>query len=276
MKTKKISILLIVSLLIVIGCGKKDDSSVNDMKSYYSEVVKELSSVERYAGRNLHCGGVYKASDYIVSQLQTMGIKPSKYPSIQNDYPNVVGIFGAMDSAPYDELNSIAPIEDVGTNEYFQRFSFYSNIYDGEALFEVDGQKWEPTVDYVFKEFSPTSNVKGDIVFLDDEQAYSEANFVNTLNDAKFRDKFVVIDHDLFNKIFATKGERFRREPYRTALLPIEGLAGIIFEYNTRPPFFMARSSYQANFPVVAVQKPFPRDAECIYKVRCKTSTLSC
>ncbi len=248
---------LIISLM-TISCQREKNNVT--MKDYYESVVKEISSPQYY-GRSLYNGGIFKSADFIINQLAMSGIEPCVFQAKRENLPEVVGIFGPVGTVLEEEVSKIYPKENEEKERYFQRFTFPYNTFRGEAVFIVDGKVWKPTVDYVFKEFSPESECQGEVTFLDDENIYSKENFIKTLNDENYRNKFVVIDFDLFIKIFGVNGE----EPYKSAIVPLTAPSGIIFEYDNRPGFFKSRSSYTAHIPVVAVQKPFPRSAKNVY-----------
>lgn len=256
-KIKLIAGCLITGALLFSCTADKSDEKMTD---YYNSVVREISSPDYY-GRSLYNDGIFKAADFIIGQLKEFGIGPCSYQAPRENLKEVVGIFGPVGVVPEEVAKTIFPVESPEKEKYFQRFAFPYNTLRGDAILKIDGKEWNPTVDYVFKEFSPTCENEGEIVYLDDTDVYSAEKFVKTLNGKAYKGKFVVVDFDRFNEVFGAN----RNEPYKAAIVPLKGPAGIIFEYNHRPGFFKSRSSYTTSIPVVAVQKPFSRDSKKAY-----------
>lgn len=256
----------LLSLTVILAASCQENMKNENLKVYYDGVVKELSSPQYY-GRSLYGDGVFKTAGFIIQELQKNGIGPCVYQAPRVNLPEVCGIFGPVGKITPEEAEKAFPAAPEEIERYFQRFAFPYNTMHGDAVFQVDGQTWNPTVDYIFKEFSPDCERSGEIVFLEDPTAYTQKSFVKVLNSTLCRGKFVVVDFDRFSRVFPAHGQ----EPYKTAIAPVHGAAGIIFEYDSRPPFFKSRSSYQSHCPVISVQKPFPRSAKTAYaKVNAK------
>ncbi len=261
MKTSKLLFTVFAAgMLSCLTTACNNSNSKEEMEQYYNEVVKEISS-EQYWGRSIYNDGAFKTADYIIDRLKSFGIAPCSYNTPQDTLAEVVGIFGPVGAVPKEIYDTIFPVTDPETDRYFQKFAFNMNVMHNNAIFKVDGQEWKPTVDYVFKEFSPTCEIKGEIVNFDDRDIYSKEKFVKTLNSGAYKDKFVLLDYDRFIEVFGADGQ----EPYKAAILPLTKVGGVIFEYDHRPGFFKSRSSYNTPCPVVAVQKPFPRIAGNAY-----------
>lgn len=186
----------------------------------YENIVKELSSA-KYYGRNDYRNGEKLAAEYIMRQ------------------------FSKICTPDFVEQPKI------------QEFSYPLNVMRGKLEFAVDGIQYEPSKDFVVKEFSPTSDREMPIIYALNPEYYTPDDFCRCINSLGAENSFVVIDYDLFHKNLDRPGQ----EIYLTYLMKLN-VGGVIFKYSRRPEFFKARSGYNTPFPVVCVGLNFPDNAK--------------
>ncbi|MBQ1929663.1 MAG: hypothetical protein II344_03405, partial [Bacteroidales bacterium] len=66
-------LLFIMSIVMLHSCSN-NNSSLEPSENYYVEVVKELSA-DKYYGRSNYNNGNIKAGEYILSQIEALGVK---------------------------------------------------------------------------------------------------------------------------------------------------------------------------------------------------------
>lgn len=231
---------LIIMSLILNSCSSKMDLS--HYKSYYHEILKELSS-EKYMGRSEYNKGAEQSAEYIMEQIKKIGLAP------------------------------------VPGHDYFQPFEFPLNVMWGEVEFAVDGKPLKVIDEFILKEFSSGKKGTYDLYYLEEEH-YTKDGFVKHLNSGKFDNKFVVLDFEMFwDKLNIIKGEEAESFPsplgvwesyydkqhieiYQRYLAPLTKVAGIVFRYDTMPHHYKGRAHYAVPMPVVGVGEAFPEGAK--------------
>lgn len=241
----------LLSALCLAGCTQPQ----SDLE-YYNKIVKEISS-ENYYGRSGYNNGDVKTAKFIIGELMANGIKPIPQEIRLNNELKVAYPPMKSEVHPYD-----AGRWADGTPEelaYLQNFCYPMNVYRGAMEFSVDGVKYEPTVDFVLKEFSPSCKGDFEVAYMDDRY-YTVDGFCKHLNSGKYKNKFVVVDYD---RVYDTMGGS-SLELYKTYLLPLNNVGGIIFTKKNSIPAFKSRNHYLTKMPALWVKDTFPKDAKMI------------
>lgn len=241
----------LATILCAMGCSSPEQSR----PEYYNQIVKELSS-DSYFGRNDYNNGDVKAAKFIIDELIKMGVEPlapqQDAPQPQTVYPYIKSVCTPCGPGRWEG-------EDEKYLAYLQSFSYPLNVMRGAAEFTVDGVTLEPTVDYVFKEFSPSCKGEFDVYYLPDEY-YTIDGFCKYLSSGAFKNSFVVVD---FNKYLDKMCySDWKMEIYKEYLVPLENVGGVILQNDSPFPFFKSRSHYLTKMPVVMAYHNFPKDAK--------------
>ena len=210
----------LLSVIMIMGMVSCADRAYVET---FDKVVKEFSS-ESFYGRNNYDNGEKRAADYIV--------------------------------AKFNELC----VSDFVVAPKMQSFSYPLNVMRGAMAFAVDGKRYEPTYDFVVKEFSPTFKGTLPVVSGLDVTKYTPegfADYINNLPDAA--SSAIVIDYEKFHECLGKPLE----DIYLKYFTKID-VGGVIFKYGRRPEFFKARSWFVLNFPTVCVGPDFPEDAKMV------------
>lgn len=244
--------------LATILCAASCSSPKENRLEYYNQTVKELSS-DSYFGRNDYNNGDIKAAKYIIDELMKIGIDPlapqDDAPKPQKVYPYIKSVCTPCGIGRWEG-------ENAKYLPYLQSFSYPLNVMRGAAEFAVDGVTLSPTIDFVFKEFSPTCKGEYDVYYLPDEY-YTTDGFCKYLNSGAFKNTFVVVD---FNKYLDKMCySDWEMEIYKEFLLPLENVGGVILQNDSQFPFFKSRSHYLTKMPVVVTYQNFPKDAKKVY-----------
>ena len=99
---------LAMGIIMMQGCGNGAQTPPPS-EEYYDAVVKELSS-EKYYGRSNYNNGTIKAAEYIIGQLQELGVGPVPAEIIEklqiiDDYGDMANITGIRTGDPERILN---------------------------------------------------------------------------------------------------------------------------------------------------------------------------
>lgn len=241
---KKITFLLLATIMFA-SCTE------TDYKAYYNSVVKELSS-DTYCGRSNIGDGNIKAGQYIVNQLKEIGIAslPARCEESNEAAPELKSKVLPADAGRWSTLAA----EDA---DYIQSFKMPMNVMRGAMSLSVDGERFEPTVDFIAKEFSPSCKGTFPVAYLD-ESFYSSGNFVNELNSGRYHGMFVVIDWKLYQQVL----DYNPLDRYLPYIMPLTDVAGLILKQDELFPYFKARSYYTTHVPALMVSSKFPSDAK--------------
>ncbi len=274
------TVLMAISILALASCSylkeKQEMKKMNECKTYFESVVKELSDASKYYGRNAYENGDIFAAKYIIDQVRELGAIPASKSTmaiedcflhtkeVQPPYKGHIYNIGLERWSGMVENGYERTPEYDKYVPYLQNFSFDLNVMRGNMKLVVDGKEMEPTVDYIAKEFSPTCQGKFEIKYLDDKY-YTEELFVKHLNSGEYRNAFVVVDWAKYNTLpFESHMERYI--PY---LMPLDKVGGIIikdaagsYSPNAQFPYFKARAHYVTPEPVLMVNGTFPDDAK--------------
>jgi len=235
---KKVTISMILIFICITGFTQN--------KEYYERVVMDLSDL-KYEGRNDYKNGDIKAAKYIIQALRFDMVQP--VPEIKMGLPTNDITRGS------DALSTVRFNKDEIS--YIQPFFYPLNVMRGNMEFSVDGKKYEPTYDFIMKEFSTGKKGEFDVYYLD-ESRYIPKSFISFLNSGEFKNSFVVIDFELFWKKLDKQGI----EIYQTYLGKLTNVGGIILQYDNMPTYYKARSKYTVPLPVVGVGPNFPKNAK--------------
>jgi Predicted aminopeptidases len=222
-----------------------------DYKAYFDGVVKELSS-DAYCGRSNIEDGNIKAGQYIMDQLKEIGIAPlpPQGEELNEAAPELKSKVYPGDAGRWTGLSA----DDAA---YLQNFKMPMNVMRGAMSLSVDGVTFEPTVDFVAKEFSPSCKGTFPVAYLD-EAYYSSEDFVAELNSGRYSGKFVVIDWQLYQQVLDYNP--FDR--YLPYIMPLTNVAGLILKQDALFPYFKARTYYTTHVPALMVSSKFPSDAK--------------
>ena len=200
---------LAMGIIMMQGCGNGAQTPPPS-EEYYDAVVKELSS-EKYYGRSNYNNGTIKAAEYIIGQLQELGVGPvpaeiiekswagKQKPELHSLQPEFKSLITPCDARRWSN----------GTPEqlaYMQHYNFPLNAQRGPVELAVDGKPLRHTIDYTLKEFSPSFEGELEVYYLPDEYIHPD-KFNKFLSSRDFSKKAVVIDWDLFcSRMFTYKG----------------------------------------------------------------------
>lgn len=260
----KKSLYLIMSIIILGGC-KNSANTPKPSVEYFDSVVKELSSAEYY-GRSNYMNGTIKAAEFIIGEIDALGIGPipedviaaawegKERPELHPLQPEFKSMITPCDAGRWSN----------GTEKqlsYLQHFSHPLNAQRGAVELTVDGVTLENTVDYTLKEFSPTYKGELEVVYMDNKYMDPE-KFCKYLNSGKFRNKAVVIDWDCFRKNMYTYPGI---EVYKTYFVPLTKVGALICKGKEILPYFKSRNHFNTPMPVFLVDASFPDDAKKVY-----------
>lgn len=232
---------------------------------YFDSVVKELSSADYY-GRSNYMNGTVRAAEFIINEIQTLGVGPipqdvidaawegKQRPELHPLQPEFKSLITPSDAARWSH----------GTPEqlaYLQHFSHPLNAQRGAVELTVDGKTLVNTVDYTLKEFSPTFKGELDVVYLDDRHL-DPKTFCKYMDSGKFRNKAVVLDWDVFRETMYTFPGI---EVYKTYFVPLKNVGAIICKGEELLPYFKSRNHFNTPMPVFITNSSFPDDAKRVY-----------
>lgn len=245
---------MVSSLLSSCQSNTSDDVIPTEaQKEYYNKVVKELSD-DSYFGRSVYRDGDIKAAKYIISELQRIGVEAVPMDNGNEEYPATPEYKSKVYPSGLGRWAE-GSIEEI---VYLQNFSFPMNTFYGQMSVSLDGKELVPTVDYIVKEFSSGLNGKYSVKYLDNKYITTEG-LVKHLDSGRYKNSFVVIDW----KEYLDKLEYHPFEVYAPYLGQLKNVAGVILKgEGDLFPFFMARSWYTTNMPVLMVDGDFPTNAK--------------
>ncbi|MFA6713062.1 MAG: hypothetical protein WCR82_04150, partial [Bacteroidales bacterium] len=144
---KKVTISMILIFICITGFTQN--------KEYYERVVMDLSDL-KYEGRNDYKNGDIKAAKYIIQALRFDMVQP--VPEIK------MGLRTNDITRGSDTLSTARFNKDEIS--YIQPFFYPLNVMRGNMEFSVDGKKYEPTYDFIMKEFSTGKKGEFDVYYL--------------------------------------------------------------------------------------------------------------
>lgn len=252
---------IIMSMVILGGCANGVKTPAPS-EEYFVEVVKELSSAEYY-GRSNYMNGTIKAAEYIIGQIDSLGVGPIPQEIIDKAWE---GKERPELHALQPEFKSLITPSDAGRwsdgtekqLSYMQHFRHPLNAQRGAVELIVDGKKLVNTVDYNLKEFSPTYKGDLDVVYLDNKYLDPD-KFCKYLNSGRFRNKAVVIDWDHFRKTMYTYPGI---EVYKTYFVPLTKVGALICKGKNLLSYFKSRNHFNTPMPVFMVDSNFPEKAK--------------
>ncbi|MDO4735589.1 MAG: M28 family peptidase [Bacteroidia bacterium] len=257
---KKI-LLFAMSILALHSCSNKS-ATPEPSKEYYNQVVKELSSA-KYYGRSNYKDGNIKAGEFILNEIQALGVEPVPQEIIN----------AAWEGKQKPELHALQPeFKSLitpcdarrwanGTPEqlaYLQHFHFPLNAQRGAVELIVDGDTLVNTVNYTLKEFSPTYKGELEVAYLDNKYLNPD-DFCKYANSGKFKNKALVIDWDHFRKTMYTYPGI---EVYKTYFVPLDKVGALICRGKEMLPYFKSRNHFNTPMPVFIADESFPTDAK--------------
>lgn len=260
-------ILLAMSAFVMHNCGNPTVPAPSE--EYYDAIVEELSS-ENYYGRSNYNNGTIKAAEFILGEVQALGVAPIPAEAIENGWqgrqrPQLHGLQPEFKS-------QITPCDagrwSNGTPEqlaYMQHFKFPLNTQRGKVELVADGDTLRHTQDYTLKEFSPNFEGELEVFYLPDEYIHPD-KFNEYLSSHDFSNNAVVLDWDLFSeRMYTYKGI----EVYKTYFVPLKNVGALICRGSELLPYFKSRNHFHTPMPVFITDHSFPMDAR-------KVSIKSC
>lgn len=229
----------------------------NDYKEEFTAITSELSSTDYY-GRSNYANGDIKAAKYIIDYISGIeGITP-------------VGNFSGTPTPAFPPHKSqVLPGDEgrwreISNNEkylpFLQHFCIPMNVMRGDMSMAVDSIPLRATFDFVAKEFSPTCHGTFPLEYVPDSLV-TQFNFIKHLNSGEYEGKFAVINWEQYKTLPCHPFERYK--PYLGELDSAK-IAGVILRDKELVPYFKARSYFQTEIPVFAVNENFPDDASNI------------
>ncbi len=257
---KKI-LLMAMAMGVLQGCGN-NAQTLEPSKEYFIDVVKELSS-EQYYGRSNYNDGSVKAAEFILGEMDKIGIGPVPQEVIEKAWDGKQR--PALHSLQPEFKSLITPADagrwSKGTPQqlaYMQHFTHPLNAQRGAVELVVDGDTLNHTLQYTLKEFSPTYKGELEVVYLDNKYLTPDG-FCKYLNSGAFKDKAVVLDWDRFHETMYT----FHGiEVYKTYFVPMENVGALICKSKDLLPYFKSRNHFNTPMPVFMVDETFPTDAK--------------
>ena len=250
-----------MSIVMLHSCSN-NNSSLEPSENYYVEVVKELSA-DKYYGRSNYNNGNIKAGEYILSQIEALGVKTvpqeivnaawegKEKPALHSLQPEFKSLITPCDARRF----SHATPEQLS---YMQHYNFPLNAQRGAVELTVDGDTLKHTIDYTLKEFSPTYKGELDVVYLDNKYLHPD-KFCTYLNSGEFKDKAVVLDWDCFRETMYTYPGI---EVYKTYFVPLDKVGALICRGKELLPYFKSRNHFNTPMPVFITNEAFPENAK--------------
>ena len=250
-----------MSIVMLHSCSN-NNSSLEPSENYYVEVVKELSA-DKYYGRSNYNNGNIKAGEYILSQIEALGVKTvpqeivnaawegKEKPALHSLQPEFKSLITPCDARRF----SHATTEQLS---YMQHFNFPLNAQRGAVELIADGDTLKHTIDYTLKEFSPTYKGELDVVYLDNKYLHPD-KFCTYLNSGEFKDKAVVLDWDCFRETMYTYPGI---EVYKTYFVPLDKVGALICRGKELLPYFKSRNHFNTPMPVFITNEAFPENAK--------------
>ncbi|MBO7305332.1 MAG: M28 family peptidase [Bacteroidales bacterium] len=254
-------LLFIMSIVMLHSCSN-NNSSLEPSENYYVEVVKELSA-DKYYGRSNYNNGNIKAGEYILSQIEALGVKTvpqeivnaawegKERPALHSLQPEFKSLITPCDARRFAH----ATPEQLS---YMQHFNFPLNAQRGAVELIADGDTLKHTIDYTLKEFSPTYKGELDVVYLDNKYLHPD-KFCTYLNSGEFKDKAVVLDWDCFRETMYTYPGI---EVYKTYFVPLDKVGALICRGKELLPYFKSRNHFNTPMPVFITNEAFPENAK--------------
>ncbi|MBQ1218618.1 MAG: M28 family peptidase [Bacteroidales bacterium] len=254
-------LLFIMSIVMLHSCSN-NNSSLEPSENYYVEVVKELSA-DKYYGRSNYNNGNIKAGEYILSQIEALGVKTvpqeivnaawegKEKPALHSLQPEFKSLITPCDARRF----SHATPEQLS---YMQHYNFPLNAQRGAVELTVDGDTLKHTIDYTLKEFSPTYKGELEVVYLDNKYLHPD-KFCTYLNSGEFKDKAVVLDWDCFRETMYTYPGI---EVYKTYFVPLDKVGALICRGKELLPYFKSRNHFNTPMPVFITNEAFPENAK--------------
>lgn len=239
-----------------------NNSSLEPSENYYVEVVKELSA-DKYYGRSNYNNGNIKAGEYILSQIEALGVKTvpqeivnaawegKEKPALHSLQPEFKSLISPCDARRF----SHATTEQLS---YMQHFNFPLNAQRGAVELIADGDTLKHTIDYTLKEFSPTYKGELEVVYLNNKYLHPD-KFCTYLNSGEFKDKAVVLDWDCFRETMYTYPGI---EVYKTYFVPLDKVGALICRGKELLPYFKSRNHFNTPMPVFITNEAFPENAK--------------
>ncbi len=250
-----------MSIVMLHSCSN-NNSSLEPSENYYVEVVKELSA-DKYYGRSNYNNGNIKAGEYILSQIEALGVKTvpqeivnaawegKERPALHSLQPEFKSLITPCDARRFAH----ATPEQLS---YMQHFNFPLNAQRGAVELIADGDTLKHTIDYTLKEFSPTYKGELDVVYLDNKYLHPD-KFCTYLNSGEFKDKAVVLDWDCFRETMYTYPGI---EVYKTYFVPLDKIGALICRGKELLPYFKSRNHFNTPMPVFITNEAFPENAK--------------
>ena len=250
-----------MSIVMLHSCSN-NNSSLEPSENYYVEVVKELSA-DKYYGRSNYNNGNIKAGEYILSQIEALGVKTvpqeivnaawegKEKPALHSLQPEFKSLITPCDARRF----SHATTEQLS---YMQHFNFPLNAQRGAVELIADGDTLKHTIDYTLKEFSPTYKGELEVVYLDNKYLHPD-KFCTYLNSGEFKDKAVVLDWDCFRETMYTYPGI---EVYKTYFVPLDKVGALICRGKELLPYFKSRNHFNTPMPVFITNEAFPENAK--------------
>ena len=250
-----------MSIVMLHSCSN-NNSSLEPSENYYVEVVKELSA-DKYYGRSNYNNGNIKAGEYILSQIEALGVKTvpqeivnaawegKEKPALHSLQPEFKSLITPCDARRF----SHATTEQLS---YMQHFNFPLNAQRGAVELIADGDTLKHTIDYTLKEFSPTYKGELEVVYLDNKYLHPD-KFCRYLNSGEFKDKAVVLDWDCFRETMYTYPGI---EVYKTYFVPLDKVGALICRGKELLPYFKSRNHFNTPMPVFITNEAFPENAK--------------
>ena len=250
-----------MSIVMLHSCSN-NNSSLEPSENYYVEVVKELSA-DKYYGRSNYNNGNIKAGEYILSQIEALGVKTvpqeivnaawegKEKPALHSLQPEFKRLITPCDARRF----SHATTEQLS---YMQHFNFPLNAQRGAVELIADGDTLKHTIDYTLKEFSPTYKGELEVVYLDNKYLHPD-KFCTYLNSGEFKDKAVVLDWDCFRETMYTYPGI---EVYKTYFVPLDKVGALICRGKELLPYFKSRNHFNTPMPVFITNEAFPENAK--------------
>ena len=254
-------LLFIMSIVMLHSCSN-NNSSLEPSENYYVEVVKELSA-DKYYGRSNYNNGNIKAGEYILSQIEALGVKTvpqeivnaawegKEKPALHSLQPEFKSLITPCDARRFAH----ATPEQLS---YMQHFNFPLNAQRGAVELIADGDTLKHTIDYTLKEFSPTYKGELEVVYLDNKYLHPD-KFCTYLNSGEFKDKAVVLDWDCFRETMYTYPGI---EVYKTYFVPLDKVGALICRGKELLPYFKSRNHFNTPMPVFITNEAFPENAK--------------
>lgn len=250
-----------MSIVMLHSCSN-NNSSLEPSENYYVEVVKELSA-DKYYGRSNYNNGNIKAGEYILSQIEALGVKTvpqeivnaawegKEKPALHSLQPEFKSLISPCDARRF----SHATTEQLS---YMQHFNFPLNAQRGAVELIADGDTLKHTIDYTLKEFSPTYKGELEVVYLNNKYLHPD-KFCTYLNSGEFKDKAVVLDWDCFRETMYTYPGI---EVYKTYFVPLDKVGALICRGKELLPYFKSRNHFNTPMPVFITNEAFPENAK--------------